>query len=224
MLELRNVSRVYRTDDVEVVALDDVSLRIEEGDFVAIVGPSGSGKSTLLNVIGLLDLPTSGQVLLDGQDVGTLSDGERAGLRLRQIGFVFQRFHLLPMLTTVENVAVPMEELGVPYQERIDRAARLLVDVGLGQRIGFYPSRLSGGERQRVAICRALANGPELVLADEPTGELHSEDRAKVLEVFQSMNRAGHTLVVVTHDDDTAAIARRRLEIRDGRIAREVLH
>jgi ABC-type lipoprotein export system ATPase subunit len=183
---------------------------------MAITGPSGAGKSTLLQIIGCLDRPTSGQVLLDGRDLGGLSDGERTRLRLTTFGFVFQRFHLVAVLTAAENVAVPMEALGVPAEQRWQRASALLTQVGMGERLDFPPSRLSGGERQRVAIARAAANWPRFVLADEPTGSLHSEDKARVIALFRQLNQAGHAIVLVTHDPEMAALADHRLEIRDG--------
>jgi ABC-type lipoprotein export system ATPase subunit len=217
-LTLERVWRVYHVGESEVAALRDVSLRIDDGDFLAIVGPSGSGKSTLLQILGLLDRPTAGSIRLDGREVGQLSDAERTALRLHHIGFVFQRFHLLKDLTALENVALPLEAAGRGPRERYDRAAGLLTSVGLGSRLGFTPARLSGGQRQRVAIARALANGPRLILADEPTGELHSEDRAAVLSLLRRFNDQGHTIVVVTHDTETAATARRHVEIRDGQV------
>jgi putative ABC transport system ATP-binding protein len=218
MLTLSDVSRVYEVGDAEVQALADVNLTIGEGDFLTIVGPSGSGKSTLLQMIGLLDRPSSGTIALDGRDLGSLSDEERTQLRLHNVGFVFQRFHLLHDLTAIENVALPLEAAGVPTQERYDRAAALLGQVGLGDRLTFPPPQLSGGQRQRVAIARALANEPRLILADEPTGELHSEDKGHVIGLFQRFHDEGHTIVVVTHDPEVAAVAERRIEIRDGRV------
>ena len=216
MLEVRRVSRVYELGEVPVHALQDASLRVADGDFIAIAGPSGSGKTTLLQIMGCLDRPTSGQVLLDGRDLGTLSDGERTRLRLETFGFVFQRFHLVSVLTAIENVAVPLEALGVDADERYERARELLEQVGLLERINFPPARLSGGERQRVAIARAAANQPRFVLADEPTGALHSEDKARVIELFRRLNRAGQTIVMVTHDPEMARLADHRMEIRDG--------
>ncbi|GIW05865.1 MAG: ABC transporter ATP-binding protein [Dehalococcoidia bacterium] len=222
MLEVRSVTREYRLGEVTVKALDDLSLRIEDGEFVAILGPSGSGKSTLLNLIGLLDVPSSGEVLLDGRDVVHLSDGERARIRLMSIGFVFQRFHLVSAFSAIENVALPLEAAGWPAEARWERAASLLRSVGMADRMLFAPARLSGGQRQRVAICRALANTPRIVLADEPTGQLHSEDKAGIIALFQQLNRAGNTFVVVTHDHEMASAARRIVELRDGKIIREV--
>ena len=218
MLRLDHVWREYQVGDGEVVALCDVSLRIDEGELVAIVGPSGSGKSTLLQILGLLDRPTRGSVELDGRELSDLNDAERTRLRLETLGFVFQRFHLLPDLTAIENVAVPLEAAGVPVGERFERAAWLLTAVGLVERLDFRPARLSGGQRQRVAIARALANDPRIVFADEPTGELHSEDKANVIELFRDLNRQGHAIVMVTHDTEVADVARRKIEIRDGRV------
>jgi putative ABC transport system ATP-binding protein len=222
MFELRSVTRDYRLGEVLVTALEEVSLQIAEGEFVAILGPSGSGKSTLLNLIGLLDVPTAGAVLFDGRDVSHLSASERARIRLEAIGFVFQRFHLVSEFSAIENVALPLEAAGWPVAERWERAATLLRSVGLAERMLFAPARLSGGERQRVAICRALANKPRLVLADEPTGQLHSDDKAGIIALFQRLNREGNTFVVVTHDPEMARAARRIIELRDGKIAREV--
>jgi ABC-type lipoprotein export system ATPase subunit/biotin carboxyl carrier protein len=218
MLELQHVSRCYDTGETRVVALDDVSLTIGAAEFIAIAGPSGSGKSTLLQIVGLLDRPTAGAVLLDGHDLSALSDAEQTRLRLETLGFVFQRFHLLHDLTALENVELPMEAAGVPPDERRERASALLKAVGLGDRTEFRPSRLSGGQRQRVAIARALANDPRIILADEPTGELHSEDKARVIELFCQLHAEGRAIVMVTHDKDVAAVAERQIEIRDGHV------
>src|SRR3954452_10812039 len=219
MLKLSHAWRTYPVGETEVVALRDVNLEIHDGDFMAIVGPSGSGKSTMLQLIGLLDRPTRGVVELDGQDLDDLDDAARTRLRLTTLGFVFQRFHLLNDLTAIENVAVPMEALGLPMRERFERAAWLLKAVGLGERLDFKPSRLSGGQRQRVAIARALANNPRIILADEPTGELHSEDKARVIDLFRQLHDEGRAIVMVTHDMEVAAVAERRIEIRDGRVS-----
>jgi putative ABC transport system ATP-binding protein len=218
MLELKNVWRTYGEGENEVVALRDVNLRIDDGEFVAIVGPSGSGKSTMLQIIGLLDRPTSGETLLDGQPLDDLSDSARTRLRLLTLGFVFQRFHLLPGVSAIENVILPMEAAGVPVDERYARAAALLDSVGLGHRLDFPPAKLSGGQRQRVAIARALGNHPRLILADEPTGELHSDDTANIIALFRAIQREGRTVVVVTHDPEVAKTAERTIEIRDGRV------
>jgi ABC-type lipoprotein export system ATPase subunit/biotin carboxyl carrier protein len=218
MLRMSHVWRTYPVGDEEIVALQDVNLDIRDGDLMAIVGPSGSGKSTLLQIIGLLDRPTRGVVELDGRDLHDISDAERTRLRLTTLGFVFQRFHLLNDLTAIENVTVPMEALGLPPRERYERAAWLLKAVGLGERLDFKPSRLSGGQRQRVAIARALANGPRIILADEPTGELHTDDKAQVIALFKQLNSEGCAIVMVTHDQEVATVARRRIEIRDGKV------
>ena len=218
MLELKNVWRTYGEGENEVVALRDVNLRIDDGEFVAIVGPSGSGKSTMLQIIGLLDRPTTGETLLDGKPLDDLSDSARTRLRLVTLGFVFQRFHLLPGVSAIENVVLPMEAAGVPVDERYARAAALLDSVGLGHRLDFPPAKLSGGQRQRVAIARALGNHPRLILADEPTGELHSDDTANIIALFRAIQREGRTVVVVTHDPEVAKTAERTIEIRDGRV------
>jgi putative ABC transport system ATP-binding protein len=221
VLELRHVWRTYLDGENEIVALRDVSLRIEDGEFIAIVGPSGSGKSTLLQIVGLLDRPTSGEVLLDGTPVDDFSDSERTRLRLMTLGFVFQRFHLLPGMSAIENVVLPMEAAGLPVDERYARAAALLQSVGLGHRLDFPPAKLSGGQRQRVAIARALGNSPRLILADEPTGELHSDDTANIITLFRDIQREGHTVVVVTHDPAVAGTADRQIEIRDGQVVQD---
>ncbi len=222
MLDLIAVSRMYQVGDSDVWALRDATLHVADGDFMAIVGPSGSGKSTLLQIVGLLDRPTAGTVRLDGQDLAEVDGEGRARLRLATIGFIFQRFHLLSDMTALENVALPMEAAGVRPRDRYDRAAQLLDEVGLSERRLFMPAQLSGGQRQRVAVARALANDPRLILADEPTGELHSDDKAAIVGLFQRLNAQGRTVVVVTHDPEVAAAARRRIEIRDGRVS-EVL-
>jgi ABC-type lipoprotein export system ATPase subunit len=218
MLWLQNVSRRYQVGDSEVVALHDVSMEIYDGEFVAVTGPSGSGKSTLLQIIGLLDRPSEGSVLFDSQDLSELDDDARTSLRLHTIGFVFQRFHLLSGMTAIENVALPLEAAGVRIEDRYRRATTLLESLGLGGRLSFSPAQLSGGQRQRVAIARALANEPRLILADEPTGELHSEDKANIIALLQGFHAEGRTIVVVTHDPEVAGAAGRQLEIRDGRL------
>jgi ABC-type lipoprotein export system ATPase subunit len=220
-VQLDHVWRTYGRGATEVVALQDATLTIAPADFVAIVGPSGSGKSTLLQVLGLLDRPTHGRVLFDGVDVSELDDDARAGLRLHTIGFVFQRFHLLAGISALENVALPMEAAGVHWRDRYDRAATLLQRVGLGDRLDFASAELSGGQRQRVAIARAVANRARLILADEPTGNLHSTDKQRVIGLLRDLHDEGATVVVVTHDPDIAALVERRLEIRDG-VVREV--
>lgn len=218
IVSLRDVRRDYELGDERVHALQGVTLDVARGDYVAIVGPSGCGKSTLLNLIGVIDKPTSGTVTIAGKRVDAMSDGEATRFRLRNMGFVFQRFYLMPILSAAENVALPMAEAKVPKPERIQRASQLLEYVGLGNRLRHRPSQLSGGEQQRVAIARALANGPALLLADEPTGELDARTGAEIIALFQRLNSDGTTLVVVTHDEDLAGAARRKIHMRDGRV------
>lgn len=218
LVEAREVRREYRLKGDLIEAVRGISLRIRAGDFVAIVGPSGSGKSTLLHLLGAVDTPTSGRVLLDGSDVAAMSDSERARFRLQHVGLVFQRFHLLPMLTALENVELPMAEAGFGRRERRDRASALLERVGLSDRLGHRPGEISGGQRQRVAVARALANDPSLLLADEPTGELDRSTSGEMLELFRSLNEDGTAIVVATHDLQLAGGAERRLTLVDGRI------
>ena len=215
---LRDVRRDYPLGDEPVHAVRGVSLEIADGEYVAVVGPSGCGKSTLLNLVGAIDRPTAGQVEIAGRDVSRLRDAEATRFRLLHVGFVFQRFYLLPALSALENVVLPMAEAGVPRAERRARAAELLAYVGLAARARHRPSQLSGGEQQRVAIARALANRPRLLLADEPTGELDAATGAEVIALLGRLNAEGTTVVVVTHDDELAAAARRVVRMRDGRI------
>jgi putative ABC transport system ATP-binding protein len=217
VVELRQVSRQFPGPPV-VDALRAVDLRVDQGDYISIVGPSGSGKSTLLNVLGLLDRPTSGEYLLDGKPAGTASEGERARLRAHRIGFVFQSFHLLPQRTVLDNVVLATMYGGVPWARRRVRAAAALERVGLSHRIGFLPTTLSGGERQRVAVARALVTEPHLLLADEPTGNLDSASSAQVLALFDELHADGVTLAVITHDLAVSARAARRVRIEDGRL------
>ena len=215
LIEARSLKREF--DEGRIQALRGADFTIRQGEFVAIVGPSGSGKSTLLQLLGALDQPTEGEVLFRGQSLNSLRDP--SGFRARSLGFVFQSFHLLPTLTAVENVQVPMFEVPMSSGERRRRAVELLEAFGLGDRMGHLPVKLSGGERQRVAIARSLANGPELLLADEPTGNLDSESSARVLDLLKHIHAERHmTLVVVTHDPDVAGQAYRTLRMRDGRI------
>ena len=220
IVSLRDVRRDYALGAERVHALQGVSLDVERGDYVAIVGPSGCGKSTLLNLIGVIDQPTSGTVTIAGKQVDTMSDREATSFRLHNIGFVFQRFYLMPILSALENVVLPMAEAKVPSDERKARAAELLAYVGLSSRERHRPSELSGGEQQRVAIARALANHPALLLADEPTGELDARTGTEIISLFQRLNSDGTTIVVVTHDEDLANAARHNVHMRDGRIVR----
>jgi putative ABC transport system ATP-binding protein len=218
-LEGRELVKSYPLEQGTVHALRGVSLAVAAGEYVAIVGPSGSGKSTLLQLLGGIDLPTAGTVRILGTDVGALGDRELTRLRLTRLGFVFQRFHLLPVLTAQENVELPMAEAGVPKLERRERARALLEYVGLGARAAHRATQLSGGEMQRVAVARALANRPAIVLADEPTGELDATTGRELLALFGRLNADGTTLVVVTHDERLAAEAGRVVHMLDGRIA-----
>jgi putative ABC transport system ATP-binding protein len=218
IVSLRDVRRDYALGPERVHALQGVSLDVERGDYVAIVGPSGCGKSTLLNLIGVIDQPTSGTVTIAGKRVDAMSDREATSFRLHNIGFVFQRFYLMPILSALENVALPMAEAKVPGVERKARAEELLEYVGLSSRERHRPSELSGGEQQRVAIARALANRPALLLADEPTGELDARTGAEIISLFQRLNSDSTTIVVVTHDEDLANAARHKVHMRDGRI------
>lgn len=218
LVEAVELTKTFEMPAGPVHALRDVSLRIEAGEHIAIQGPSGCGKSTLLHILGCVDTPTTGSLKLDGREVAALSDRERSGLRLRQIGFVFQRFFLLPMLTAFENVEVPQAEAGVSRQTRRRRTADLLEFVGLGHRMHHRPAQLSGGEAQRVAIARALANQPRLLLADEPTGELDQSTGDQIAALLERVRSEGTAIVVVTHDAGLAARAARSLRMRDGRI------
>jgi len=218
VLAARELVRNYPMNGEIVHALRGVSLTIEAGEYVAIAGPSGSGKSTLLQLVGGIDLPTSGSVEILGTRLETLGDRELTRLRLLRLGFVFQRFHLLPVLTALENVELPMAEAGVSRAERRERARALLDYVGLGSRAGHRPTQLSGGEMQRVAVARALANRPAIVLADEPTGELDATTGSEILALFRRLNADGTTLIVVTHDDRLAAEAGRVVHMLDGRV------
>jgi putative ABC transport system ATP-binding protein len=217
MIELQAISRRYARPTGEIVqALADVSLGIERGDFVAIVGDSGSGKSTLLNILGLLDQPSEGQYLFDGEDVAALSGADQAHFRNQKVGFVFQAFHLLPRTSAVENVELPLV-----YSDRAsikDLGRRALEAVGLADRLRHTPAELSGGEQQRVAIARALVNQPDLLLADEPTGNLDPRSAAEIMGIFQTLNRSGRTVVLVTHDAAMAAYARRTIRLAGGRL------
>jgi putative ABC transport system ATP-binding protein len=221
VVEASNVSRVFPMAAGPVAALRDVSIGIAEGEYLGVVGPSGCGKSTLLHVLGCVDVPTTGLIKFQGRDVSGLSDADRSRLRLREIGFVFQRFFLLPMLTAFENVELPQAEAGVARTERRARARELLDFVGLGRRADHRPSELSGGEMQRVAIARALANRPRLLLADEPTGELDQATGEQIISLLDRLHADGTSVVVVTHDPAVASRARRLITMRDGRIVED---
>jgi len=218
MIEIQDLRKVYIMGEEEVAALDGVNLSIARGESVAVIGPSGSGKSSLMNILGGLDRPTTGAYRFEGEDVGHFDDDQLAEFRRRRIGFVFQSFQLLPRLTALQNVELPMIYAGLPPHERRARAGDLLDLVGLGPRKGHRPTQLSGGQQQRVAIARALANAPDLLLADEPTGALDTHTGEEVMALFKQLNRDGLTLVIVTHDPEVAAETNRRVSFRDGHI------
>jgi len=218
MIRTEHLTKIYRMGEAEVYALHDVNLEIHDGEFVAIVGPSGSGKSTLLNMIGCLDKPTSGAVFIDGVDTAWLTDNELAEIRRKKIGFVFQQFNLIHTLNALENVALPLFFAGMKRELRLKRAKELLVNMELEHRMYHKPSELSGGEQQRVAIARALANNPEIIIGDEPTGNIDSATGHAIMAILESLNKEGRTIIVVTHDADIAAHAGSRKRMRDGRV------
>jgi putative ABC transport system ATP-binding protein len=222
LVELRNVSKIYRLGDEEIRALDDVTLDIEAGELISIIGPSGSGKSTLMHILGCLDSPSKGTIQLDGVMIQNASPRELASFRNRKIGFVFQFFNLLPKLNVVQNVELPMIYSGVSARERRERAMSALESVDLANRARHRPSQLSGGQQQRAAIARALVNSPKIIFADEPTGNLDSHTGEAILGLFRKLSTEGRTIVLVTHDPEIAAVTPRRIEIRDGKIAQKM--
>ncbi|AAM24429.1 putative ABC transport system ATP-binding protein [Caldanaerobacter subterraneus subsp. tengcongensis MB4] len=223
MVELERIKKVYSLGKVQVEALKGVSLKIDKGEYVAIVGPSGSGKSTLMNIIGLLDRPTAGSYKLNGVEVSTLSDDQLAYLRNRQIGFVFQSFNLLHRLNALANVELPMLYAKIPSRERRERALKALEIVGLSDRIYHKPNELSGGQQQRVAIARAIVMNPSFLLADEPTGNLDTASSIEIMKIFHQLNEAGTTIIMVTHEQDIANHAKRIVRLRDGLIVEDSL-
>ena len=218
LIELKNVYKIYRMGDEEVHALDGISCTIDQGEFVAIVGSSGSGKSTAMNIIGCLDVPTSGTYHLGGVDVSTMGDDQQAEIRNKMLGFVFQQYNLIPKLTVQENVELPLLYAGVPVEEQHERALQALERVGLAEKRKNLPSQLSGGQQQRASIARALAGNPSVILADEPTGALDSRTGREVLSFLQKLNREGDTVVLVTHDNSIAVKAKRIVRLQDGKI------
>ncbi len=218
IIELKDVCRYYQLGDEEVKALCDVDLQIKRGDFLAIVGPSGSGKSTMMNLVGALDLSSHGDIFLDGQNIEHLPESELAQIRGKKIGFVFQTFNLIPTLNVLENIALPMIFHGVKKEERIKRAEEIVKEVGLTHRKNHLPKELSGGERQRVAIGRALANDPEVILADEPTGNLDSHTGLGIIKLFVELNKKGKTIILVTHNLDLIKYSQKVLKIADGKV------
>ena len=221
IVDIWRVSKIYKMGDAEVRALDDVTLSFEEGEYVAIMGPSGSGKSTLLNLLGCLDRPTLGNYLLGGQDVSTMTDDELSEIRSRRLGFIFQSYNLIPQLTVLENIEVPLYYQGVPEAESRERALAMAKLVGLGARVNHKPSELSGGQQQRAAIARALTNHPLVLLADEPTGNLDSATGKEILALLEDLHREGRTIIMVTHDDHVAARSSRVVRMADGHLQSE---
>ena len=220
MLKLYHISKVYKGEGIETVAVSDVSFEIKKGEFVAIMGPSGSGKSTLMHILGALDKPTSGTYTLDGESVENLSDDELAGIRNRKIGFIFQAFNLLPRTSALKNVMLPMTYAGIPKEERVKRAEKYLGMVGLSDRVDHTSSQLSGGQQQRVAIARGLVMNPSILLADEPTGNIATDQADEIMQIFRKLNREGHTIVMITHEPDIAVWADRTIYIRDGKVVK----
>ena len=225
LIELRNIRKVFKQGDLETEVLKGIDLKIEKGEFVAIMGPSGSGKSTLMYILGCLDRPTSGKYYLDGKNVLELSDDELSRIRGKYVGFVFQAFYLVPYLSVLDNVILPVEYLDSRYRKELfkdkspeEKGKEILERLGMAERINFKPDQLSGGQKQRTAIARALINSPEIILADEPTGQLDTESGRAVMEIFTELNREGKTIVVVTHDPAVASYANRIIKIKDGRI------
>jgi putative ABC transport system ATP-binding protein len=216
VIRIENLTRFYTIGEETVRALNGINLTIEKNEYVALMGPSGSGKSTLMNIIGCLDTPTSGEYFLNGPNVAQLSDSELAAIRNKEIGFVFQTFNLLPRLTALQNVALPLVYAGIPEAERLKKAKEVLEQVGLGNRMTHKPNELSGGQRQRVAVARALVNHPSIILADEPTGNLDTKTSEEIMQLFDIIHQAGNTIVLVTHEEDIALRAKRVVRMRDG--------
>lgn len=220
-IEVNGISKIYKTGELETIALDSVSFKIFPGEFVAIMGPSGSGKSTLMHILGALDTPTSGTYILDGENVEKLSEDELADIRNRKIGFIFQAFNLLPRISVLQNVMLPMRYGDIPETERLKRAQKYLEMVGLGNRLHHRSNQISGGQQQRVAIARALSMNPSILLADEPTGNIASTQAEEIMAIFKKINDEGHTIVMITHEQDIAAHAKRIITIRDGKLVKD---
>ncbi|MBU6324603.1 MAG: ABC transporter ATP-binding protein [Bacteroidetes bacterium] len=218
MIELRGIRKVYRVGDQDIFALRNINLDISRGDYLALMGPSGSGKSTLMNILGCLDTPSSGSYILNGQEVANMKDEQLSGIRNREIGFVFQTFNLLPRLSALDNVALPLVYMGLSRKERRQKAEQALADVGLADRMNHTPNELSGGQRQRVAVARALVNNPSLLLADEPTGNLDTKTSHEIMALFEQIHQKGNTIILVTHEEDIAHHARHIVRMRDGEI------
>lgn len=221
MIEVTDVVKKYVTGEIDFTALKKVSLKIEKGEFTSIMGPSGSGKSTFMNILGCLDRMNSGKYLLNGKDISNLSDDELAFIRNKEIGFVFQAFNLLPRMTVLENVELPMVYAGVPLKERKERALEVLNKVNLSDRIKHRPNEISGGQKQRVAIARAIVNNPSVLMADEPTGNLDSKSTIEIMKIFQDLNNEGTTIIMVTHEPEVAEFTKRTVKFRDGEIVQD---
>lgn len=224
IIAIEGLKKAYMMGNQEVMALDGIDLKIGANEYVAIMGPSGSGKSTLMNILGCLDTPTSGRYVLGGEDVSVMKPGELAQVRSRRTGFVFQSFNLLPRYNALENVALPLIYQGVPRAERLERARKALEEVGLSGRMEHRPAEMSGGQRQRVAVARALVGRPDIILADEPTGNLDTQTSVEVMKLFEKIYRQGNTILIVTHEEDIAACARRIIRLRDGRIESDIVN
>lgn len=224
IIEVKHLTKIYKTEIVETVALDDVSFEINKGEFVAIMGPSGSGKSTLMHILGALDKATKGEYILDGKKIEDLSDDELSEIRNKKIGFIFQAFNLLPRTTTLKNVMLPMSYGDIPKEKRPIIAEKYLRMVGLGNRLQHTSNQISGGQQQRVAIARSLVMDPALILADEPTGNIASDQAEEIMAIFQKLNRKGHTIVMITHEQDIAEHAKRIILIKDAKIVKDSLN
>jgi putative ABC transport system ATP-binding protein len=218
MINVSHLSKIYKNDSVETIALNDISFEVKKGEFLAIMGPSGSGKSTLMHILGALDIPTSGTYILDSENISKLSDDELADIRNHKIGFIFQSYNLLPRTTALKNVILPMAYAGTPKEERQIKAEKLLKTVELTDRMYHLSNQLSGGQQQRVAIARALANNPSIILADEPTGNLATAQSNEIIAIFKKLNKEGHTIIIITHEYDIAAQTKRIITLRDGKI------
>ena len=218
VIELQEVKKTYHLDGITINALNGISFKINKGDFVAIIGASGSGKSTAMNLIGSLDIPSEGKILLEGADISNAEESELAQLRGKKIGFIFQSFNLISSLNSLENIMLPMSFQGIPRSERKEIATKMLTKVGLQHRLYNLPSQLSGGERQRVAIARALVNDPEIILADEPTGNLDSKTGAQIIDLLKDLNKQGKTIILITHDSNIAKLANKQIKIKDGKL------